>query len=228
MIRILVVEDELSIRSFIVLNLKKAGYAVEEAENGEDALEKFEQQSFDLLLLDVMLPGLNGFQVCQKIRETNVETGIIMLTAKVQDDDKVKGLTIGADDYLTKPFSPKELLARISALLRRINKKPKLEELESGSFTLFLKEKRVQKAGHPLVLTPTEFELLMQFMKREGEIITRDELLDLVWGKSYVGDPKIVDVNIRRLRRKIEPQPSSPRHVQTVWGRGYRWAGESE
>ncbi|MGA9289501.1 MAG: response regulator transcription factor [Anaerobacillus sp.] len=228
MIRILVVEDELSIRSFIVLNLKKAGYAVEEAENGEDALEKFEQQEFDLLLLDVMLPGLNGFQVCQKIRETNVETGIIMLTAKVQDDDKVEGLTLGADDYLTKPFSPKELLARISALLRRINKKPEQEELESGQFTLFLKEKRVQKAGNPLVITPTEYELLLQFMKREGEIITRDELLDLVWGKSYVGDPKIVDVNIRRLRRKIEPQPSSPKYVQTVWGRGYRWAGESE
>jgi DNA-binding response OmpR family regulator len=228
--KILVLEDESAIRSFIVLNLKKAGYDVTEAHTGEQALELMESSSFDIALLDVMLPGIDGFSVCERIRQKNELVGIIMLTARTQDEDKVEGLTIGADDYITKPFSPSELTARIHSLLRRLGRIQKRDQdiVKSGPFELYLVNEVLKKRGEEIDLTPTEFCLMQEFMSAPKELFSRHELLDRVWGEEYIGDPKVVDVNIRRLRRKIEDNPSCPTYIETVWGRGYYWKGEGE
>ncbi|RAS82046.1 response regulator transcription factor [Priestia endophytica] len=228
--KILVLEDESAIRSFIVLNLKKAGYDVTEAHTGEQALELMESSSFDIALLDVMLPGIDGFSVCERIRQKNELVGIIMLTARTQDEDKVEGLTIGADDYITKPFSPSELTARIHSLLRRLGRIQKRDQdiVKSGPFELYLVNEVLKKRGEEIDLTPTEFCLMQEFMSTPKELFSRHELLDRVWGEEYIGDPKVVDVNIRRLRRKIEDNPSRPTYIETVWGRGYYWKGEGE
>lgn len=228
--KILVLEDESAIRSFIVLNLKKAGYDVTEAHTGEQALELMESSSFDIALLDVMLPGIDGFSVCERIRQKNELVGIIMLTARTQDEDKVEGLTIGADDYITKPFSPSELTARIHSLLRRLGRIQKRDQdiIKSGPFELYLVNEVLKKRGEEIDLTPTEFCLMQEFMSAPKELFSRHELLDRVWGEEYIGDPKVVDVNIRRLRRKIEDNPSRPTYIETVWGRGYYWKGEGE
>ncbi|MED3726048.1 response regulator transcription factor [Priestia filamentosa] len=228
--KILVLEDESAIRSFIVLNLKKAGYDVTEAHTGEQALELMESSSFDIALLDVMLPGIDGFSVCEQIRQKNELVGIIMLTARTQDEDKVEGLTIGADDYITKPFSPSELTARIHSLLRRLGRIQKRDQdiVKSGPFELYLVNEVLKKRGEEIDLTPTEFCLMQEFMSAPKELFSRHELLDRVWGEEYIGDPKVVDVNIRRLRRKIEDNPSRPTYIETVWGRGYYWKGEGE
>ncbi|MCM3538852.1 response regulator transcription factor [Priestia endophytica] len=228
--KILVLEDESAIRSFIVLNLKKAGYDVIEAHTGEQALELIESSSFDIALLDVMLPGIDGFSVCERIRQKNELVGIIMLTARTQDEDKVEGLTIGADDYITKPFSPSELTARIHSLLRRLGRIQKRDQdiVKSGPFELYLVNEVLKKRGEEIDLTPTEFCLMQEFMSTPKELFSRHELLDRVWGEEYIGDPKVVDVNIRRLRRKIEDNPSRPTYIETVWGRGYYWKGEGE
>ncbi|RAS86978.1 response regulator transcription factor [Priestia endophytica] len=228
--KILVLEDESAIRSFIVLNLKKAGYDVTEAHTGEQALELMESSSFDIALLDVMLPGIDGFSVCERIRQKNELVGIIMLTARTQDEDKVEGLTIGADDYITKPFSPSELTARIHSLLRRLGRIQKRDQdiVKSGPFELYLVNEVLKKRGEEIDLTPTEFCLMQEFMSSPKELFSRHELLDRVWGEEYIGDPKVVDVNIRRLRRKIEDNPSRPTYIETVWGRGYYWKGEGE
>ncbi|MFL0365611.1 response regulator transcription factor [Pseudobacillus sp. 179-B 2D1 NHS] len=225
--RILVVEDELSIRSFVCLNLKRKGYEVREAETGEDALHIFHQEAFDIVLLDLMLPGLDGFSVCQEIRKVNQAVGIIMLTAKTQEEDKIEGLVIGADDYLFKPFSLAELEARIFSLLRRIQQSGGSIEnavtLLSGPFQLETIKKRLTCLGKEVHLTPTEYSILHFLMNHPNQVYTRDELLDEVWGENYIGDLKVVDVNIRRIRQKIEADPSSPVYLCTDWGRGYLW-----
>ncbi|MBQ3510403.1 MAG: response regulator transcription factor [Peptococcaceae bacterium] len=233
MTKILVLEDESSIRSFIVVNLKKNGFQVVEAGSGEEALEKLDN-SVDLALMDVMLPGISGFEVCKRAREQYPSLGIIMLTAKGQEENKIEGLELGADDYIVKPFSPKELLARINALVRRLNivdKKPEVEEgnqIVSGKFVILPDERKLLKDGQEIELTPIEFTLVKYFMENANKAVHRDEILNNVWGYNYVGDFKIVDVNIRRIRQKIEDDPSNPKYIEKVWGYGYRWSGGDE
>lgn len=223
---ILVVEDELSIRSFVCLNLKRNQYKVLEAETGEQALSLFEANTVDIVLLDVMLPGIDGFAVCERLRDLNKAVGIIMLTARVQEEDKVKGLIQGADDYITKPFSMTELKARILSLLRRMDYKggdENTEKLCLGPFELILDQNKLLKDGIEIKVTPTEFCLLQFFFTHKNKVFTRDQILDEVWGVHYVGDIKVVDVNIRRIRRKIEQEPSNPKYLCTEWGFGYIW-----
>ncbi|OEH94319.1 response regulator transcription factor [Bacillus solimangrovi] len=225
MTSILVLEDEPGIRSFIVLNLKRNGYTVIEAETGEEALQQFnEHPEIDIALLDVMLPGIDGFEVCKQIRSKTEQVGIIMLTARTQEVDRVHGLMSGADDYMNKPFSPAELNARIFSLMRRIKGSSPKQAMRSSIFQLNPKTKQAKKHGELIDLTPTEFALLQLFLSRSEEPISRNELLDEVWGVEYVGDPKIVDVNVRRLRKKIEDDPSKPAFLETVWGLGYCWS----
>lgn len=230
--KILVLEDELSIRSFIVLNLKYADFEVYEASRGEEALQLLnEHPDIRIALLDVMLEGLSGFEVCKKIRESGMKTGIIILTARVQESDKIHGLTIGADDYMTKPFSPAEMVARVQSLLRRLNNNDSSEQPEAlvtGIFKLTVEDELFYKNNEPIDLTPTEFELIRTLMNNESQLLSRNQLIDAVWGENFVGDPKIIDVNIRRLRQKIEDDPAQPRYIKTHWGRGYIWSGLGE
>lgn len=227
--RILVVEDEDAIREVIALNLRMAGYDVAEAASAERALELLgaEQDGFDVALLDVMLPGMNGFSLCETIRRDSAEVGIIILSAKTQEKDKINGLSIGADDYITKPFSVSELLARVEALCRRVTRQAAERQgesrLVSGQFVLDQKSRVLYKNGQPIDLTQVEFQIMELFFQNPGVALVRDKILEGVWGKNYYGDVKIVDVNIRRLRMKIEDEPSSPTHIATVWGYGYRW-----
>lgn len=229
MSKVLILEDEESIRSFIVINLKRNGLEVVEASTGDEAMQKYNADpTFDIALLDVMVPGIDGFEVCRRIRETNERIGIIFLTAKVQEQDKVYALSVGADDHISKPFSPTELIARIQSLLRRVNvhsDSGAKVSFESGPFTLDLIAKQFKKNQKLIELTPTEFSLIQLFLEREDVPLSRDVLLDHVWGKEYMGDPKIVDVNIRRLRQKLEDDPSAPVFIETVWGHGYKWKG---
>ncbi|MDD3202532.1 MAG: response regulator transcription factor [Pygmaiobacter massiliensis] len=227
--RILVVEDEDAIREVIALNLRMAGYEVSEAASAERALELVSQltEGFDLALLDLMLPGMNGFSLCETIRRDSSEIGIIILSAKTQEKDKITGLSIGADDYITKPFSVSELLARVEALCRRVQRSAPEHQsdgrLVSGSFVLDQKSRVLYKNGEPIDLTQVEFQIMELFFQNPGVALVRDKILEGVWGQNYFGDVKIVDVNIRRLRMKIEDEPSNPQHISTVWGYGYRW-----
>ena len=229
--RVLVVEDEASIREMVALNLKMAGWDVLEAESAEAALELLSKNPrCDAALLDVMLPGMNGFSLCETIRRDDTEIGIIILSAKGQEEDKVRGLSIGADDYITKPFSVSELLARLTALCRRLHRSSAAEQpqdgaerLVSGSFVLDQKSRMLYKAGQSIDLTQVEFQIMELFFRNPGTALVREKILEGVWGKGYYGDVKIVDVNIRRLRMKVEDKPSSPEHILTVWGYGYRW-----
>ncbi|KMP20987.1 response regulator transcription factor [Bacillus cereus] len=224
MSKILVLEDELTIRSFIVLNLKRAGFYVIEATTGEEALQILSEQTVDIALLDVMLPGIDGLEVCKAIRKENKKMGIIMLTARVQDEDKVQGLGIGADDYIAKPFSPVVLTARIQSLLRRIEvHEEKTNIVTSGPFSLNIIEERLYKDGRLVDLTPTEYMILQYLMNQASKPVSRDEILNMIWGTNYVGETKVVDVNMRRLRQKIECNPSEPEFILTVWGKGYVW-----
>lgn len=225
---ILVCEDEAAIRDFVIINLKRAGYNVFEAPSGEEALRIFEENGskISIVLLDIMLPGIDGFAVCRKIREKSSTIGIIMLTAKTQELDKVGGLMIGADDYVTKPFSPSELVARIDALYRRLetdreSKQP--DDIISGDFVLNLKSRTLTKKGAPVDLTQVEYQIMKYFMENPDAALSRSEILNHVWGEQYFGELKIVDVNVRRLRMKIEDEPSNPTHILTVWGYGYKW-----
>lgn len=225
---ILVVEDEEAIRDFVIINLKRAGYNVFEAGSGEEALKIYDENSskISIVLLDIMLPGIDGFAVCRKLREKSRTLGIIMLTARTQELDKVGGLMIGADDYVTKPFSPSELVARIDALYRRLEtdketKQP--ETIVSGEFTLNLKSRTLTKNGAPVDLTQVEYQIMKYFMENPDTALSRSEILNHVWGEDYFGELKIVDVNVRRLRMKIEDEPSNPTHILTVWGYGYKW-----
>lgn len=223
---ILVVEDELSIRSFVCLNLRRKKYELLEAETGEEALVLFKNNKVDIVLLDLMLPGIDGFKVCQEVKKISQSVGIIMLTARAQEEDKVKGLVQGADDYLSKPFSMVELEARIISLLRRMNYVvPEMDTLilKSGPFQLDLNNNKVSCSGRDIKVTPTEYCLLQFLISNKNQVFTRDNLLDEVWGINYVGDVKVVDVNIRRIRAKIELDPSNPRYLCTEWGYGYLW-----
>ena len=234
--RILVAEDEQNIREFVVINLQRAGYDTVEAETGDRALELYDQGNgdFDVAVLDIMMPGkLDGLAVCKALRERNRSLGIIMLTARTQDQDKVTGLMSGADDYVTKPFSPSELVARVEALYRRVamatagggsrEEKDARDELRSGEFVLNLRNRTLHRAGSPIELTQVEFQIMEYFFSHPGTALPRGDILRHVWGAGYVGEEKIVDVNIRRLRMKVEEEPSNPVHIVTVWGLGYRW-----
>jgi len=231
--KVLVLEDEASIRGFVTINLKRSGYEVIEASLAEEALELLKSHpDVSVALLDVMLPGeLDGFDVCASLRSTHPDIGIIMLTAKGQDTDKIKGLQLGADDYVTKPFSPAELIARMQSLLRRLHRAdsgvPASGVLQSGPFVLSSNEHRLTKNGEEIVLTPTEFAIVKLLMESSNRSVSRDDILDQVWGRHFVGDFKIVDVNIRRIRQKIEDQPSAPKYIGTVWGYGYVWRQEN-
>ena len=227
--KVLVVEDEASIRELIALNLQRAGWEVLEAENGERGLRRLKEEGpCDAAVLDVMLPGIDGFSLCESIRRDDQNIGIIILSAKGLEEDKIRGLSIGADDYMTKPFSVSELLARIEALCRRVNRgqsQPAAQEtrLVSGKFVLDEASRILYKGKTPIDLTQVEFQIMELFFHNQGTALVREKILEGVWGPGYFGDVKIVDVNIRRLRMKIEDEPSSPKHILTVWGYGYRW-----
>ena len=223
--KVLVLEDESSIRSFIVINLRRAGYDVIEAESGEEALERLkENPNTKVALLDIMLPGIDGFEVCRRIRATNTKIGIIMLTARSQEMDKVTGLMTGADDYVTKPFSPAELTARIDALYRRIGGDMMDDgEIQQPPFVLNTRKRTLEKNGQRVKLTQVEYSIMKVFMENPGKALSREEILDMVWGRDYFGELKIVDVNIRRLRLKIEDNVQNPTYITTVWGYGYKW-----
>lgn len=229
--RILVVEDEDAIREFVVINLQRAGYDVVEANSGEAALQKYEENhgEFDVAILDIMMPGIDGLTVCKELRKKSGNLGIIMLTAKTQEMDKVTGLMLGADDYVTKPFSPSELVARVDSLYRRVAIAEMREEnnfqekLVSGDFVLNLRNRALKKKGRMIELTQVEFQIMEYFFSNPGVALDRTNILTHVWGEAYYGEEKIVDVNIRRLRMKIEDEPSNPKHIVTVWGLGYKW-----
>ncbi len=229
--KILVCEDEAAIRDFVVINLRRAGYEVVEADCGEMALQKYEESNgdFDVAILDIMMPGIDGLQVCKELRNKNSGIGIIMLSARTQEMDKVTGLMLGADDYITKPFSPSELTARVDALYRRVALAEQRaennfkEELKSGIFTLNLRNRALMKNGKMIELTQVEFQIMEYFFSNPGVALDRTDILNHVWGEAYVGEEKIVDVNIRRLRMKVEDEPSNPKYIVTVWGLGYKW-----
>ncbi len=221
--KILLVEDEENIRKFTRINLEREGFSVIEAETGELGIELAEKENPLVVILDIMLPGIDGYEVCKILRERIPNIGIIMLTAKTQENDKIFGLERGADDYLSKPFNPKELVLRIKSLIRRLEKPTDPNILKHGPYTLDLYSKVFKLSGKSIELTPTELSMITLFMKNPGRAFTRNELLDLNWGEEFVGDTKIVDVNIRRLRSKIEENPGKPKYLETVWGTGYRW-----
>ncbi|MBU3819242.1 MAG: response regulator transcription factor [Candidatus Faecalibacterium intestinavium] len=231
MVKVLIVEDEASIREMIALNLQMAGMEALEAASAEEGLALLEQHpGCSAAILDVMLPGMNGFSLCETIRRTDQKIGIIILSAKGQEQDKIRGLSIGADDYMTKPFSVSELLARVEALCRRVGRSapaPEAEEslsvLVSGEFVLDENRRVLLKRGQPIELTQVEFQIMELFFRNPGTALVREKILKGVWGENYFGDVKIVDVNIRRLRMKVEDEPSHPAHILTVWGYGYRW-----
>ncbi len=224
--KVLVLEDEDNIRRFVVINLKRAGYDTLEASSGEEALEVVRRNpDIRVALLDVMLPGIDGFEVCRRLRADNAKIGIIMLTARTQEMDKVTGLMTGADDYVTKPFSPAELTARVDALYRRTGGEPVMDngEIRQDPFLLNTRNRTLEKAGRRIKLTQVEYSVMKLFMENPGKALSRDEILEAVWGRDYLGEVKIVDVNIRRLRLKVEDDPTNPTYITTVWGYGYKW-----
>ncbi|MBQ7740356.1 MAG: response regulator transcription factor [Eubacterium sp.] len=230
--KVLVAEDEDSIREFIVINLTRSGYTVEQAENGKVALQKFkeDEQSFDVAVLDIMMPELDGLSVCKELRKASSDLGIIMLSAKTQEMDKVTGLLFGADDYVTKPFSPSELMARVDAVYRRVEMMRGVSRSDNSGdsinldeFELNLRNRTLTKSGEIIELTQVEFQIIEYFFKNPNAALSRTDILKQVWGENYFGDEKIVDVNIRRLRMKIEDNPSSPTRLVTIWGLGYKW-----
>ena len=227
--KILVLEDEENIRSFVVINLKRAGYQTVEAGTGEEALEVVKANpDIKVALLDIMLPGIDGFEVCRRLRSMDSKIGIIMLTARTQEMDKVTGLMTGADDYVTKPFSPAELTARVDALFRRTGGDEASlspDEINDPPFLLNTRNRTLEKNGQRVKLTQVEYSIVKLFMENPGKALSREEILDTVWGKDYFGELKIVDVNIRRLRIKIEDNAQKPTFVNTVWGYGYKWGG---
>ena len=223
---VLILEDEVNIRSFVVINLERAGYQAIEAGTGESALQRLQEHpDIGVAILDIMLPDMDGFEVCRRIRATNKKIGVIMLTARTQEMDKVTGLMTGADDYVTKPFSPAELTARIDALYRRIggNENAVSELLTQGVFVMNTRNHTLEKNGNRIRLTQVEYAISKLFMQNPGRALSREEILAAVWGKEYEGELKIVDVNIRRLRIKIEDDATNPTYIKTVWGYGYKW-----
>ncbi len=227
--KVLVLEDEANIRSFVVINLKRAGYETIEAETGEQALEQLKKHpDIKVALLDIMLPDIDGFEVCRRIRAGNNKIGIIMLTARTQEMDKVTGLMTGADDYVTKPFSPAELTARVDALFRRTGGDEVTvseDEISLPPFLLNTRNRTLEKHGQRVKLTQVEYSIMKLFMENPGKALSREDILNQVWGSDYFGELKIVDVNIRRLRIKIEDNAQKPAYINTVWGYGYKWGG---
>ena len=227
--KILIVDDEDPIRQFMKINLDYQGYQTVEAASGEEAIKVFEKERPALAILDIMLPGMSGYEVCEKIRTEAPMTGIIMVSAKSQDIDKILGLEKGADDYIIKPFNPQELILRVRSLMRRVNfsqdkANNKIKEsISDGPFTLDLYAKSFYKNEREIDGTPTEFTTLQYFIQNKGKAMTRDEIMTKTWGENYSNDTKIVDVNIRRIRAKIEDNPAKPEYIETVWGTGYRW-----
>ena len=225
--KVLIMEDELNIRSFVVINLKRAGFEAIEAGDGQQALDRIaEHPDIGVAILDIMVPGdMDGFEVCRRIRATNKQMGIIMLTARTQEMDKVTGLMTGADDYVTKPFSPAELTARIDALYRRIggDSGATSELLTQGPFVMNTRNHTLEKGSNRIRLTQVEYAILKLFMQNPGRALSREDILAAVWGRDYEGELKIVDVNIRRLRIKIEDDTANPTYITTVWGFGYKW-----
>ncbi len=229
---VLIAEDEASIRDFVVINLHRSGYEVIEASNGEEAIKKFDEfgSQIDVAILDIMMPVIDGLEVCKYIREKNKRVGIIMLTARTQEMDKITGLMVGADDYVTKPFSPSELMARIDAVYRRVSLTLSSNEdknegnvIELNEFVLDLRSHSLTKNNIPVELTQVEFQIIEYFFSNPNVALDRKDILNFVWGDSYFGDEKVVDVNIHRLRNKIEDEPTQPKHLTTVWGMGYKW-----
>lgn len=229
---VLIAEDEASIRDFVVINLRRSGYEVIEACNGEEAIQKFNEHSneIDVAILDIMMPVTDGLEVCRYLREKSKRLGIIMLTARTQEMDKVTGLMVGADDYVTKPFSPSELMARIDAVYRRVtitndsdDDKPTDSSIVLNEFVLDLRSHTLIKNGVQVDLTQVEFQIIEYFFSNPNVALDRMDILKFVWGNTYYGDEKVVDVNIHRLRNKIEDEPSQPKHLTTVWGMGYKW-----
>lgn len=231
--KVFIAEDEASIREFIVINLKRSGYDVVEAENGEEAINKYEEENgnIDVAVLDIMMPLKDGLEVCKYLRAKSSKIGIIMLTAKTQEMDKVTGLLVGADDYVTKPFSPSELMARVDAVYRRVsimneNEKAAVANPDLttvGDFSLDYRDRILYKNGSPIELTQIEFQLLDYLFKNPDVTLSRSDILNKVWGDGYFVDDKVVDVNIHRLRNKVEDEPTQPKHLITIWGRGYKW-----
>lgn len=231
--KVLIAEDEASIREFIVINLKRSGYDVVEAENGEEAINKYEEENgnIDVAVLDIMMPLKDGLELCKYLRAKSSKIGIIMLTAKTQEMDKVTGLLVGADDYVTKPFSPSELMARVDAVYRRVsimneNEKAAVANPDLttvGDFSLDYRDRILYKNGSPIELTQIEFQLLDYLFKNPDVTLSRSDILNKVWGDGYFVDDKVVDVNIHRLRNKVEDEPTQPKHLITIWGRGYKW-----
>lgn len=223
--KILLIEDEAHIRKFVNISLKREGFQVIEADTGEKGIEEAGKEDPDIVILDIMLPGIDGYEVCRFLKKNYPEMGIIMLTARAQDTDKIEGLEHGADHYIVKPFNPLELIAIVKSLLRRmhIGDNLKSKELFSGEFRLDMNSKTLFKNNSEIELTPKEYLLMKLFMENPSKAFTRDELLDMVWGYNYIGENKIIDVNIRRMRSKIETNPSKPKYIETVWGTGYKW-----
>jgi len=226
MANILVLEDQDEIREFIVINIKRQNHTVFKAASGEEALEIVEKNNIDVAVLDIMLPGINGLEVCKNIRRNNKYMGIIMLTAKGLESDKEEGFMSGADDYIIKPFSPKELIMRINAILRRVDMLKNDTDVKyvEGPFTIDFDSRVMLKNDNEIELTQIEFSIISLMVKNKGKSLSREEILDAVWGENFFGSFKIVDVNIRRIRKKIEEDPSEPIYIKTIWGYGYRWS----
>lgn len=229
--RIIVAEDEAVIREFIVINLERAGYQVTECDDGLKAWEVLENSNFDfeIAIFDVMMPGIDGMELCKNLRKKSSTIGIIILTAKSQEMDKISGLMHGADDYIVKPFSPSELMARVDALYRRVAVNSQIKEnnfkeiISSGDFLLNLVRRTLEKKGKRINLTKNELQIMEYFFSNPGQILSREDILNHVWEHDQSGDEKIIDVNVRRLRMKIEDDPSHPTHIVTAWGSGYKW-----
>lgn len=218
-------EDEANIRSFVVINLRRGGYDPIEAATGAEAFAQMEvHPDIKVALLDVMLPDTDGFEVCRKLRAANPKLGILMLSARAQEMDKVTGLMTGADDYVTKPFSPVELTARVDALFRRTGgETANVGEIYQEPFLLNTKNRTLEKNGARIRLTQVEYSIMKLFMEHPGKALSREEIFTAIWGRNHFGELKIVDVNIRRLRIKIEDEPTNPTYITTVWGFGYKW-----
>lgn len=223
--KVLILEDEDNIRSFVVINLKRAGYETVEFALGEDAVAYVRNNNdINVAILDVMLPDIDGFEVCRRIRGSGSRIGIVMLTAMSQETDKINGFMTGADDYVAKPFSVVELVARVDALYRRITVGTfSADVITSGPFTFNLRSHELHKNGERVELTQVEYLIMKNFLSNRGSALSRDDIMNVVWGKDYHGDLKVVDVNIRRLRLKIEDDAATPKYIATIWGFGYKW-----
>lgn len=232
--KVLVVDDELSILTLLAFNLEKEGYQVTKAQDGKTALDYALNNTYDFIILDLMLPFMDGIEITKKIRQEKIETPILILTAKDDQVDKIIGLEMGADDYITKPFSPREVLARMKAIGRRMSRTTEVEQphdgeiLTNGDIVIYPDAYKVQIRGEELELTPKEYELLLYFMKRKNRVLDRDTLLNAIWQYDFAGQTRIVDVHVSHLREKIEVDPKKPKYLLTVRGFGYKFQEQAK